>query len=120
MAREKIQIKRINEQWRRLLCCRLERSDSTRHGQFSKSNKSKKKKKGDGSDKENGKKRRMAVANGDKSDRIATASLKIDSPIIRHIVHAFLDFLDSVQPILGVDFESLQVTKEYLAKVSKI
>ncbi|KAL6992811.1 hypothetical protein U1Q18_010927 [Sarracenia purpurea var. burkii] len=98
MARGKIQIKRINEQWRRLLRCRLERSDSTGHSRFSKSNKSKKKK-GDGSDKENGKRRRMAATNGDKSDRIATASLKIDSPLIRRIVHAFLDFLDYVSKL---------------------
>ncbi|KAL6992809.1 hypothetical protein U1Q18_010925 [Sarracenia purpurea var. burkii] len=98
MARGKIQIKRINEQWRCLLRCRLEKSDSTGHIRFSKSNKSKKKK-GDWSDKENGKRRRMAAANGDKSDRIATASLKMDSSPIRHIVHAFLDFLDYVSKL---------------------
>ncbi|XP_059631823.1 small glutamine-rich tetratricopeptide repeat-containing protein 2 [Cornus florida] len=48
------------------------------------------------------------------------ANLKTDSPLCRRIVHAFLDFLDSVEPASGVDLESLEVAKECLAEVFKI
>ncbi|XP_047324297.1 small glutamine-rich tetratricopeptide repeat-containing protein [Impatiens glandulifera] len=48
------------------------------------------------------------------------ANLKTDSPLSRRIVRAFLDFLNSVEPSPGVDYESIEVAKECLSEVFNI
>ncbi|POO00117.1 N-terminal acetyltransferase A, auxiliary subunit [Trema orientale] len=48
------------------------------------------------------------------------ANLKSDSPTSRRIVRAFLDFLSSVEPAPGVDYEGLEVARECLEEVFKL
>ncbi|XP_042494696.1 small glutamine-rich tetratricopeptide repeat-containing protein-like [Macadamia integrifolia] len=48
------------------------------------------------------------------------ANLKTDSPLSRRIVHAFLDFLKSVEPTPGVDVEALEVARECLEEAFKV
>ncbi|KHG06880.1 Small glutamine-rich tetratricopeptide repeat-containing beta [Gossypium arboreum] len=47
-------------------------------------------------------------------------NLKTDSPLSRRIVRSFLDFLNSVEPAPGVDFEGLEVARECLMEVFKL
>ncbi|XP_012451075.1 uncharacterized protein LOC105773601 isoform X1 [Gossypium raimondii] len=47
-------------------------------------------------------------------------NLKTDSPLSRRIVRSFLDFLNSVEPAPGVDFEGLEVARECLTEVFKL
>ncbi|KAG4194277.1 hypothetical protein ERO13_A06G044066v2 [Gossypium hirsutum] len=47
-------------------------------------------------------------------------NLKTDSPLSRRIVRSFLDFLNSVEPAPGVDFEGLEVARECLLEVFKL
>ncbi|KAI4337813.1 hypothetical protein L6164_016185 [Bauhinia variegata] len=48
------------------------------------------------------------------------AVITTDSPISRRIVRAFLNFLDSVEPVPGVDLEGLEVSKECLTEIFKL
>ncbi|MCE2055494.1 hypothetical protein HAX54_042736 [Datura stramonium] len=48
------------------------------------------------------------------------AKLKTDSPLSRRIVLSFLHFLDSVEPVPGVDDEGLEVAKQCLSEAFKI
>ncbi|KAJ6812143.1 small glutamine-rich tetratricopeptide repeat-containing protein-like isoform X1 [Iris pallida] len=47
-------------------------------------------------------------------------TLRSDSRTCRRVVLAFMDFLDSVQPAPGVDFEGISVVKDCLKEIFKI